>query len=493
VAREPNPVHLDEARALRAALVPSETSPQERQAFLALISDHAAEAERLLGGPCRAGLPATRLVELGRVQEFTGAVGPALGCYRMATEAAATTPRTLRAAQGRLAAAAARAPLEVVATVEAPLRAAHKAQIPAAAWALARLERQRSPDEARTHLESFLASASPDDPAVPVATAMLAALTENDRAATSRRLGLSAAAGAALLALLALAAARRFRGISVHRALHRRPALFPELSRAVAEVRHDVIKHRASVLGLGDDEREDMARVLLEPQPASELVAEIYARVSQAATGLGLTLRPLDREPTFGPIARALRRAEKILREGQRAPLQEIDRELREEHTPRLTQLLTLGPRTQLDAETLTRWIRAVEAEGPAPTEPGLLLRHMDLSVGVDETALYTIFANLLRNAEQAVSERPEPRILVRVERETDVTGRQLVTILVADSAPHAPMLTPADIEKRDGQRGLGLVRDLTRKWGGHLAIRNEAAPLVKAIGASFPAAGAAA
>jgi C4-dicarboxylate-specific signal transduction histidine kinase len=154
---------------------------------------------------------------------------------------------------------------------------------------------------------------------------------------------------------------------------------------------------------------------------------------------------------------------------------------------------LTLGPRTQLDAETLTRWIRAVEAEGPAPTEPGLLLRHMDLSVGVDETALYTIFANLLRNAEQAVAERPEPRILVRVERETDVTGRQLVTILVADSAPHAPMLNPADIDQRDGQRGLGLVRDLTRKWGGHLAIRNEAAPLVKAIGASFPAAPASA
>src|SRR6185295_4399217 len=136
----------------------------------------------------------------------------------------------------------------------------------------------------------------------------------------------------------------------------RRPALFPELSRAVAEVRHDVIKHRASVLGLGDQPaaREDMARVLLEPRPASELVAEIYARVEQAATGLGLTLRPLDREPTFGPIAQELRRAERILRTGDRASLAEIDRELREVHAARLGHLLTLGPRTQLDAETLT-------------------------------------------------------------------------------------------------------------------------------------------
>jgi tetratricopeptide (TPR) repeat protein len=491
VAREPNPAHLDEARALRATLVPSETAPLERQAFLALLADRAPEAERLLGGPCRADLPAARLVELGRVHEYTGAIGPALGCYRMAVEASGNnTPRALRSAQARLAAAAARAPVELLAGLEAPLRAAHRAQIPTAAWALARLERQRSPDQARAHLESFLAAASPDDPAVPVANAMLAGLTERDRASAARRIGLSAAVGVALIALLLLGIARRFRGITVPRALLRRPALFPELSRAVAEVRHDVIKHRASVLEAGDDQREEMARALLEPQPASELVGEIYARVQHAATGLGLSLRPLDREPTFGPIARTLRRAERILREGERASLEEIDRELREEHAPRLGQLLTLGPRTQLDAETLTRWIRAVEAELPGGTEPGLLLRHMDLSVGVDEAALYTIFANLLRNAEQAVAERPDPRILVRVERETDVTGRQLVTILVADSAPHAPMLTPGDIDKRDGQRGLGLVRDLTRKWGGHLAVRNEAAPLVKAIGASFPAAG---
>jgi signal transduction histidine kinase len=374
--------------------------------------------------------------------------------------------------------------------VEPGLRAARKAQIPAAAWALARLARARQrPDEARMHLEAFLATASSDDPALSEATALASTLTESDEVATTQRLRLGAGGAAAVVLLLGLGIGRRLRGTTVTRALARRPALFPELSRAVAEVRHDVIKHRASVLGLGDEEREDMARVLLEPQPASALVSEIYARVEQAATGLGVTLRPLDREPTFGPIARALRRAEQILREGQRAPLDVLDRELREEHTARLGQLLTLGPHTILDAERLTRWIRAVEAEGPTVTEPGLLLRHMDLSVGVDETALYTIFSNLLRNAEQAVAERPDPRILVRVERETDVTGRQLVTILVADSAPHTPML--ADIEQRDGQRGLGLVRDLTRKWGGHLAIRNEPAPLVKAIGASFPVAGA--
>jgi hypothetical protein len=42
-------------------------------------------------------------------------------------------------------------------------------------------------------------------------------------------------------------------------------------------------------------------------------------------------------------------------------------------------------------------------------------------------------------------------------------------------------------IEQRNGQRGLGIVRDLVRRWGGHLIVRGESAPFVKAIGAAFP------
>jgi signal transduction histidine kinase len=105
--------------------------------------------------------------------------------------------------------------------------------------------------------------------------------------------------------------------------------------------------------------------------------------------------------------------------------------------------------------------------------------------VAVDEDALFTVVANLLRNAAAAVADAPATQLLVRVEREADVTGRQLVTVLVADSAPR--IVTLAEIEERDGQRGLGLVRDITRRWGGHLVVRREAAPLVKAIGACFP------
>jgi hypothetical protein len=48
-------------------------------------------------------------------------------------------------------------------------------------------------------------------------------------------------------------------------------------------------------------------------------------------------------------------------------------------------------------------------------------------------------------------------------------------------------MVTLEEIDGRDGQRGLGLVRDLVRRWGGHLVVLSEAPPLVKGIGAVFP------
>ena len=65
------------------------------------------------------------------------------------------------------------------------------------------------------------------------------------------------------------------------------------------------------------------------------------------------------------------------------------------------------------------------------------------------------------------------------------MTTEPEVSPCAASSAAQRPTL--ADIEARDGQRGLGLVRDFTRKWGGHLVVRDEPAPFAKAIGASFP------
>jgi signal transduction histidine kinase len=83
------------------------------------------------------------------------------------------------------------------------------------------------------------------------------------------------------------------------------------------------------------------------------------------------------------------------------------------------------------------------------------------------------------------VATQPEARVIVRVDRERDVTGRQSVTLFVGDAAPE-PLSLEA-IEARESGRGLAIVRDLVRQWRGHLVVRPEPAPLVKLVGACFP------
>ena len=115
------------------------------------------------------------------------------------------------------------------------------------------------------------------------------------------------------------------------------------------------------------------------------------------------------------------------------------------------------------------------------------MLRDLDVDFPVERDALHAIFANLLRNAQGAAA-RPrsdDGHVIVRVERERDVTGRQVVSLLVGDSA--AATLTLEAIEGRESGRGLAIVRDLVRKWRGHLVIRAEAAPFTKVVGACFP------
>ena len=232
-------------------------------------------------------------------------------------------------------------------------------------------------------------------------------------------------------------------------ALRRRPGIYPEVARAVGELRHDVLKHRAGVLGAVADAgapRAEIERALTLPRPTSLVVTGIYDRLVQAARGAGVTLRPLAREPIFGALVRDLARAELLL---PRAPphdgrdeLVAIDARLRGQHAEALSELLRLGPRTRLDAAKLSDWIASVEAAvrqaGRPWTAPGLALADLDLDFPVEEDALSAIFANLLRNAQDAVAGQPEPRVLVRIDRERDVTGRPSVTLFVGRRRPHA-------------------------------------------------------
>ena len=85
----------------------------------------------------------------------------------------------------------------------------------------------------------------------------------------------------------------------------------------------------------------------------------------------------------------------------------------------------------------------------------------------------------------QAGERGGEARVLVRLEEERDAVGRRLVTLLVADSA--GASLSLEEIERRDGQRGLGIVRDLVRRWGGHLVVRPERPPLGRRLAPRSP------
>ncbi|HEX2574262.1 MAG TPA: tetratricopeptide repeat protein [Polyangia bacterium] len=571
VALTPAPLALAEARVLLANLREGGEGAQgqsaESLAELRLLGDRPADALETLGGRCDATASAERLVARGKVAEWSGDLTEAAACYRRTldkvgqgeaggpvrgrgarqgtgqgtgqatgqgkgpTTSAGTGPVTglAREALERLAGVAGRMPLGQVGALRAELERASASGVAAADWALGRLFLSQG-DAARAleRIERFLARAPAEAPERDAATrSRTEILAERERAArrfARRRLGLGLG-GAGLVMGLALL---WLRGAPLGRALGRCPALFPEVARTIAELRHDVLKHRTSVLGLvATDEamrsrpedhrtppvaapppvdgglRAEVARVLWEPERASEVVAAAYERLRRTAQGRGVTLRPLGREPTFGPLVRDLRRAEVWVQRAQRPgeELARIDARLRGVHSERLGALAKLGPRTRVDAALVSDWIRGVEAElkvrGVRWTRPVLELHGLELDVPVERSALATIFSNLLRNAQEAVAgggdgpgrgpgDAGGGAILVRVSEERDATGRRQLVLLVGDNAPAE--LTLEMIEKRESGRGLAIVRDLVHEWRGHLVIRPGLSPFRKGVGACFPA-----
>jgi len=113
------------------------------------------------------------------------------------------------------------------------------------------------------------------------------------------------------------------------------------------------------------------------------------------------------------------------------------------------------------------------------------MLGELAVDFPVERGALNAIFTNLLRNAQAAVAGGDDGRVIVRVDRERDVTGRQVARLLVGDSA--AAELTLEAIEARESGRGLAIVRDLVRQWRGHMLVRPEPPPFRKQVGACFP------
>jgi tetratricopeptide (TPR) repeat protein len=502
VAAEPLPPRLEEARALRMTLgEPATVESPERLAHLRLAADRPQEALAALGGSCRPGLPGDSLLALGRVHEYSGDAHSALRCYQQAIDGATDVPERLRQAQERLAAAATALPPVELTRFQSSLEAAAQARIALAAFSLARMaEARRQWPEAAAQTAAFIARAGPDEPRLAEARALQArvgrALTDEAERRNVRAERLRVAAALAVLAALGLFGLHRRYRQSLARALRSQPLLFPALAKAVGQVRHDVLKHRASALELLFDpgtNRDDVARALLEPTPASAEVASIYQHLAQDARGLGVRLCDLRSEPVFGPLAADLDRAETLVKRPDhdadaRVALYTIDQRLRGEHSDRLQRLLLAGPRTLLNAGLLVRWIEGVGAEPSRThsTAPGLSLQEAQTAFPLPRATLCSIVSNLLRNALDATAGETGAAVQLRVEQGRDGTDRRAVSVLVADSSMRR--LDSETIESRPADRGLGIVRETARAWGGEMVLREEAAPFRKSVGVRFPA-----
>jgi tetratricopeptide (TPR) repeat protein len=496
---------IDAARALRSELATrkKDDAPEAETAVLQarfrLERDDPRGALEILQAPCNPAMQGQRLLALGLVYERMQQYEAAVRCYAFGLDRHPAQAEELTLGR-RMARVFARGAVALQQGI-APSRIARLTELePSMQWALARraLE-QHDPAAAQRHLEDYLGRAAPSDRFRADALALRDRLRRGDElrvAAQSRTLRRAGIVGIGTLGLLAgLVYVVLYRGRTLARALARRPRLYPEMAEVIGELRHDVLKHRTSALGLLRDDQttiETLRVALLTPEPASQAVAAAYARLSAAARAEGITLRRLGREPTLGALHRDLCRVERLIVqkpfEGQKSEILTIDERLRNVHPTRLKHLLALGPQCAVDAAELQRWIAVVEQEWARDNQsfvaPALQMSDLVVRFPLERQGLFQIFANLLRNAQAAVGSLVEPRIVVVLGKETDFTGREQVTLEVGDNSPLE--LTLETIESRETGRGLAVLRDLTRHYKGQIVIHPAEAPYSKYVGVKF-------
>ena len=385
VAREPNPEHLAEARALRAE-IDDQAGPRGDAAALAPRCWRASACSRTSrtrrcarwAAPARATSP-----PIGWSRSAWSTNTP-IGCRRRAS--ATSWPRT-RA--GRSAPPASCAPR--TSTRACPTRSSRKAnrrdagrggrgedrrrRVGAGA---ARRGRGRSRRRARAHRARAGAGGRQHDrrrslgrrrPRRQEAPVGRAARRRGHRARPPPDVACCRCIAGGRRSCLGLLARRRWGGHTVAQRAAPPPALFPDVARAVGELRHDVLKHRAE---RARSARGRRTRRAPRSWPHHDRTApdvgggrdDLRSRWRRRRRGHGITLRALAREPVFGALHRDLARAETLLAGGgaRHAELAAIDERLRGPHADALAELLQLGPRTRLDAATLSAWIASVEA-----------------------------------------------------------------------------------------------------------------------------------
>jgi tetratricopeptide (TPR) repeat protein len=338
---------------------------------------------------------------------------------------------------------------------------------------------------ARRTLAAFFAETA-GGPAYEAALALDAELARRIRTAR-----LAAGAGAVgLLAMPVVIRWRRRSGAPLQALIDRAPQSWREVARIGSAIRHEVLKHRTSVLpsvadALEDGDREPArwaAARLFGPDGALNRLDGYLRELEALGRAHGVRLNLAVRDPVFAPLirhARRLRRLRRALRRGSGLrlvdELRTIGVGLNQDAVRGLGRLVAGLCVLRVD-EALLRAVYQAVREEPGFREqevPPLAIEVATdeaLHVRMFRSDLVDVLTNLLRNAVQASIASGGERVGLALGVEDDeVTALDSVVISVCDLAPSK--LTTARLRGRYVARGLGLAMDLTNRAGGSIRV----------------------
>lgn len=351
-------------------------------------------------------------------------------------------------------------------------------------------------DEASALLEDYFTGAGTGsftwDPAI--------ALRDRLRAHAARQRSLLAlSVGVGLAAALGLWLGRR-RGATVAELAARAPESVQELTRSLAALRHEVLKHNttllpevAAALERGDHAAVRFAADRLFGESGGGGILERFdgylGAIERLGARSGLPLDLRRKDPVLAPMCRAMRRLRvlepRLRRPGRASPrlvreIGALSQQLNVESYRGLGRLIREISTLTVDPKRLRAVDAAVRAEpafaGQALPELVLDAPEDGLPVRVTAGDLDDIVANLLRNAYRVVGEELPPvarRVGLAMDEEDDpVTGLETVQLRFRDNAPRE--LTSEMIRDREVGRGLGLVLQMVGRNNGTITVERE-------------------
>lgn len=305
--------------------------------------------------------------------------------------------------------------------------------------------------------------------------------------------GGGALGGAALLSVPAGLWLRRRSGVGLEVMLASSPRIWRDVAQICAAIRHEVLKHHASVLVSVADALDEgdagpagwAADRLFGPGGALERLDGYVEDLEALGRASGVHLNLRFRDPVFRPLLAAaarLRRLEPELRRGTGRRLAETLRELsdtlNQDAYQALGRLVSGLSVIALDRELLASIWQDVCDE---PAFQGALLPDLQIEPLPEEVLFLKIFpadlrdilGNLIRNGVEACLESGQGQLGLAVELEEDlITGLERVGIRVRDTNPRR--LTTQMIRGRYIGRGLGLAVDLTNRAQGSIHVEPE-------------------